>query len=109
MDAHAAHVEHDHVLPISLYLTIFGGLMVLTVVTVAVAWVDLGSLNIVVALAVAVIKATLVVLFFMHLKYSSKLTWVVLGAGFFWLGILLSITLSDYLTRGWLAAPTLMR
>lgn len=109
MDAHAAHLEHDHVTPVSVYLSIFGALMVLTLITVAVAWLDLGSLNILVALAVAVMKGTLVVLFFMHLKYSSKLTWVVVGAGFFWLGILLSITMSDYLTRGWLAAPPLVR
>ena len=65
-------------------------LMVLTVITVAAAFVDLGNLNVIVALAIAVVKATLVVLFFMHVKYSSKLTWVVVGAGVFWLVILLA-------------------
>jgi len=107
--AHAGNLPHEHVTPIGLYVAIFAGLMVLTVVTVAVAWMDLGNLNILVALAVAVVKATLVVLFFMHLKYSTRLTWVVVGAGFFWLGILLAITLSDYLTRGWIMAPGLVR
>lgn len=107
--AHAGDFPHEHVTPISVYVAIFAALMVLTIVTVAVAWVDLGAFNIVVALAVAVVKATLVVLFFMHLKYSSRLTWVVVGSGFFWMFILLSITLSDYLTRGWIPAPLLVQ
>ena len=110
MDAHAHHADlgHEHVTPLSVYFGIFGGLMALTAVTVAVAWVNLGSLNILVALGVAVFKASLVVLYFMHLKYSSKLTWVVVGAGLFWLMILLSILMADYLTRGWLPNPTIV-
>jgi cytochrome c oxidase subunit 4 len=63
---------------------------------------DLGRMNAVVALTIAVIKATLVVLYFMHVRYSSKLTWVFVGAGFFWLAIMVALTLSDYMTRGWL-------
>lgn len=111
MDAHAhphADLGHEHVTPVSAYLAIFGALMVLTIITVAVAWVDLGTLNIGVALAVAVVKAGLVVLYFMHLKYSSRLTWVVAGAGFFWLLILLGIIMSDYATRGWMTGPHLV-
>ena len=110
MNAHAHHADlgHDHITPLSVYFGIFGALMVLTAITVAVAWVDLGSLNILVALGVAVFKATLVVLYFMHLKYSSKLTWIVVGAGMFWLLILLTITMVDYSTRGWMVAPTIV-
>ena len=110
MDAHAHHADlgHEHVTPLSVYLGIFGALMVLTLITVAVAWIDLGSLNIMVALAVAVVKATLVVLYFMHVKYSSKLTWIVIGSGLFWLLILLGLTMADYATRGWMAAPSVV-
>jgi len=110
MDAHAHHADlgHEHVTSLGVYLGIFGALMVLTAVTVGVAYVDLGSLNILVALGVAVFKASLVVLYFMHLKYSSKLTWIVVGAGVFWLAILLSITMVDYLTRGWMVNPSIL-
>ena len=110
MDAHAHHADlgHEHITPLSVYLGIFGALMVLTIITVAVAWIDLGSLNIMVALAVAVVKATLVVLYFMHVKYSSKLTWVVIGSGLFWLLILLGLTMADYATRGWMATPSVV-
>ena len=74
MDAHAHHADlgHEHVTPLGVYFGIFGGLMALTAITVAVASVNLGSLNILVALGLAVFKASLVVLYFMHLKYSSK-------------------------------------
>lgn len=91
----------SHTVPRSLYFAIFGALMVLTAITVAVAFVDLGFLNIVVAMSIAVIKALLVVLYFMHLRYGHRLTWVFAGAGFFWLAILLSLTVSDYFSRGW--------
>ena len=66
-----------------------------------IAFVDLGPLNTVAALAIAVFKATLVVLFFMHVKYSTRLTWAVVVGSVFWLGILLVLTMSDYLTRAW--------
>lgn len=110
MTAHAHHADlgHEHITPLSVYFGIFGALMVLTAITVAVAWVDLGSLNILVALGVAVFKATLVVLYFMHLKYSSKLTWIVVGAGVFWLAILLGLLMADYATRGWMTGPHLV-
>ena len=106
----AEHEEYEeHVVPKSLSLTVFGALMVLTIITVAVAFVDLGNMNVAVAMVVAVIKATLVVLFFMHVKYASKTTKLVVVAGLVWLGFLFFITLSDYLTRGWLMAPPVPR
>jgi cytochrome c oxidase subunit IV len=92
----------EHVIvPTRTYVAIFAALMAFTAITVAVAFIDLGLLNPVVALSIAVVKATLVVLFFMHLKYSSRLVWIVGGAAIFWLGILLVLLLSDYATRGW--------
>ena len=91
----------NHVVPLKIYFAVFGTLLVLTGVTTAVAYVDLGILNPVVALAIATFKAVLVILFFMHVKYSSKLTWLVVSAAFFWLGIMLSLTLADYLSRPW--------
>ena len=108
--AHAQNAEPtDHILPRSLYLGIFAVLMVLTMVTVGVAYVNLGQLNIVVALTVAIIKATLVVLYFMHVRYGSRLTWVFIGAGVFWLLILLTFLLTDYSSRGWMSLPYISR
>jgi cytochrome c oxidase subunit 4 len=90
-----------------MYFAIFGALMVLTVLTVVAANIDLGSekLNTVVALAIAVTKAMLVILFFMHVRYSSRLTWVVVAGGFLWLVIMVGLTMSDYLSRGMLTFP----
>jgi cytochrome c oxidase subunit 4 len=103
------HIEHvEHHLPKNLYFMIFGALMVLTAITVSLAYVNLGQLNIVVALAVAIVKASLVVMFFMHLKYESPLTKVVLGAGVFWLVLLLGIIM-DYVTRSWMYMPPLTK
>jgi cytochrome c oxidase subunit 4 len=83
------------------YFVIFAILLVCTYVTWQVAYFDLGPLNTVVALGIAVLKAVLVALFFMHVRHATRLTWVVILAGVFWLAILLLITMSDYLTRGW--------
>ena len=95
--------EHGiHVIPRRVYYTVFGILMLCTYLTVQIAFLDLGALNTVVALTIAVFKATIVVLFFMHVRYSSRLTWVVVIGSVFWLGILLALTFSDYLTRSWL-------
>ena len=91
--------EHEHVVPIQIYFAIFGALMVFTALTVWVSFHDMGNWNIVIAMTVAVTKATLVVLYFMHVRWSSRLIWVVVGAGLVWLVILLSLTMSDYLTR----------
>ncbi len=92
----------DHILPKRVYYTIFGILMLGTYLTVQIAFFDLGRLNTVVALTIAVVKATLVVLFFMHVKYSTRLTWAVVLGSIFWLGIMFVLTMSDYLTRVWL-------
>lgn len=89
-----------HVSPKSVYYSIFGALMVLTAITVAAAFVELGAFNFPVALAIATIKATLVVLFFMHVKYSSHLTKLVVVTSLFFLFILLGETFMDYATRG---------
>ena len=91
----------EHIVPKRVYYTIFAILMFCTYLTVQIAFLDLGAMNIVAALVIAIFKATLVVLFFMHVKYSPKLTWAVVIGSIFWLGILLTLTLSDYLTRGW--------
>ena len=91
----------EHILPRRVYYTIFFVLIFCTYLTVQIAYFDLGRLNAIAALTIAVFKAILVVLFFMHVKYSSRLTWAVVAGGLFWLGIMLSITMSDYLTRGW--------
>jgi cytochrome c oxidase subunit 4 len=97
----------EHVVSRRIYFAIFGALMVLTGVTVWVANFDLpGPLNAIVALTIAVLKATLVVLYFMHVRYSSKLTWVFVAAGIIWLIILFAFTLSDYFTRGWVPIAT---
>lgn len=91
-----------HVVPVKTYLGVFFALLCLTALTTGAAFVDLGAeLNTIVALAIAVAKALLVILFFMHVKYSSGLTKIVIVAGFFFLAILVSLTLADELTRGW--------
>ena len=95
-----------HVVPRKTYFLIFGGLMVLTGLTVWVATFDLGRWNAIVALSIAVVKATMVVLYFMHVRYSSKLTWVFVCAGVIWLIILFGFTLSDFLTRTWVPIAT---
>ena len=88
-----------------LYLVVFLVLVALTALTVLIASVDLGPLNTPVALLIAAVKATLVVLFFMHLKDAPGILWLAAGAGFFWLGILVLLTMSDVATRGILAIP----
>ena len=89
-----------HVAPKSMYYMVFLALIVGTGLTVAAASVDMGPLNNVAMLTIAVIKATLVILFFMHVRWSSRLTWVVAMSGFFWLLIMFGMGMSDYLTRG---------
>lgn len=83
------------------YLAVFVALLVLTYLTYSISQVDLGAFNITAALSIAVIKALLVALYFMHLRFSPWLEWVVFGGGLYWLGILIALTMSDYLTRGW--------
>jgi cytochrome c oxidase subunit IV len=90
-----------HVAPKSMYYAVFAALIVGTALTVAVAFVDLGPLNNVLMLGIAMTKALLVILFFMHVRWSTRLTWVVVASGFFWLLILFGLTMMDFLTRGW--------
>jgi len=89
----------QHVIPQKVYILVFVTLLLLTLVTVDVAFYDAGWLNLYIALAIATTKATLVILYFMHLRYSSRLTWAFVGAGFLFLIILLAFTMSDILTR----------
>ncbi|MBV8050548.1 MAG: cytochrome C oxidase subunit IV family protein [Acidobacteriaceae bacterium] len=97
----------EHIISSKLYIGIWAALMCLTVVTASVAFIDLGPLNTVVALVIATLKALLVVLFFMHVKYASeKLTKTVIIAAMFWLVILLLLSLADYSTRGIIHAGT---
>ena len=98
------HSEH-HIVSPKIYFAIFAVLMICTVLTVVAAEIDLnqyfGGLNIIVALTIAVLKASLVVLFFMHGKYSPKRTQMVIIASVFWLAVMLFMTMSDYLSRPW--------
>ncbi len=95
-----------HIMPLRGYMGVFALLMVLLVVTVAAAFVDFGSYATAVALGIAATKAVFIVLYFMDVKQSPRTIWVCALAGFFWLAILLTLTLSDYLSRGWLPAPS---
>lgn len=93
----------EHIVSLKVYFTIFLALMVGTALTVWAGLQDFpGPLNVIVALTIAVVKATLVVLYFMHVRYSSRLIWVVFASALFWLGILFALTFGDYWTRGWL-------
>ena len=96
----------QHVVARQVYYQVFAALIALTLLTVGVAYVDLGPLNIALALGIAICKALLVMLFFMHLRYSPHLLWIVAGAGVIWLGHLLLFTMIDYLTRSWLAVSS---
>jgi cytochrome c oxidase subunit 4 len=90
-----------HVAPKTMYYAVFLALIVGTGLTVLAAFFDLGALNNVVMLTIASIKAALVILFFMHVRWSSRLTWVVVASGFFWLLIMFGLTMTDYISRGW--------
>jgi len=97
-DGHTAHA--GHVSSPGFYIVIFAALLILTFATVLVARIDLGVMNDVVALGIAVTKAVLVLLFFMHVRYSTRLTALTAVGGFLWLAILIGITLTDYMSRG---------
>ena len=102
-----------HIVPVKTYALVFAALLVGTGVTVWASYADLDFQvaghtlpgSVIVALVIACTKAVLVILFFMHVKYSSRLTWAVIIAGFFWLGLLLVGTMNDYAFRGWLTFP----
>lgn len=99
--------EHSgHIVPVSTYLVVWGTLMALMIATAILSTVDLGGASTPIALAIAAVKAVLVVLFFMHVKYAkNKIVWVFATAGFLWLGLLFVLSLGDYLTRMWLGVP----
>jgi len=92
----------EHIVQPRVYLTIFLALMTGTGLTIVAAFYDFpGPLNAVVALTIAVLKATLVVLYFMHVRYSGRLIWLVIAAALFWMAIMFALTISDYWTRSW--------
>lgn len=95
----------SHISSKGLFYTIFISLIILTGLTVLVARQDFGAMNTPVALAIAGVKATLVILYFMGVRYNTPLTKVVAASGFLWLIILFGMTMGDYLTRGWLGFP----
>jgi cytochrome c oxidase subunit 4 len=95
----------QHVIPQKVYILIFVTLILLTLVTVDVAFYDFGWLNLYIALTIATCKATIVMLYFMHLRYSERLNWVFVGAGFFWLLLMIALTMGDIFTRGWEPSP----
>jgi len=95
----------SHIAPKSSYYAIFATLIVMTGVTVLAAFTDLGSLNFPIAIGIAVFKATLVILFFMHAKYSSRLIQLFVGTAFFFFAILIGLTFTDYMSRGFKTYP----
>jgi len=92
----------EHVTSKKTYFAIFAALLALTYLTVAVSRIDLGRLNTIAALSIAGAKAALVVLFFMHVRYSARLTKLVIVGGFLWLALLIGLTMADIGTRGWI-------
>jgi cytochrome c oxidase subunit 4 len=115
--AHHAHITHEdehhaaaeHIVPISVYVNVLIALMALLVVTVVAAFLDFdklfhfGYFSMGIALFIAITKALLIIFFFMHIKYSPKLTWVFAGSAFFWLGIMIVLMFSDYSSRNFLS------
>jgi cytochrome c oxidase subunit 4 len=95
------HAPEHHITPLPVYFAVFAALAIGTLVTWYASTINLGWANTPIALVIATIKAVLVILFFMHLKYSTRLTWVVVIAAFLWLAMLFVLTFSDYLTRYW--------
>ena len=96
----------EHIVPVRSYLLVFLALMGLTALTVGVAFINLGSMNTFIALVIAATKMLLVMLIFMHVRYSSRLTKLAILAAFFWLALLLTFTMSDYFTRRWTPSPS---
>ena len=93
------------IVPTKIYVGVWVGLIILTITTVAVSKLDLGEWNFIAAMTIAVAKGSLVVWFFMNVRQSSSLTRLFVGAGFFWMAILIVFVLSDYLSRGWIPFP----
>lgn len=98
--AHAADHDHAHAGHVRTLVTIYLVLMALLGATVGVAFINLGEANIIIAMSIALLKAALVVLIFMHVLQGGKLVWIFAASGFVWLAIMLVLTFNDYLTRG---------
>ena len=101
MNEYHEHTPHIHVTGLGVYFAVFGALAAGTILTYFASTVDLGSMNTPIALIIATIKASLVILYFMHAAHSTRLTWVVILGSFLWLGVLFVLTFADYLTRAW--------
>lgn len=103
---HEQHAQHEHhILPLRTYFIVFIALLLLLGATVGVNYVDLGPFSIAIALLIAGIKAVIIILYFMHVKFSPKLIWLAASAAFFWLGIMFVLTLTDYISRSWIPVP----
>ena len=100
-ETYTGHAAPHHQAPLTAYFLVFFALMILTVLTVWVSRIDLGALNTAVAMAIAIVKAFVVILWFMHVIHSPRLTWIVVISSFLWLAVLFVLTFSDYLTRHW--------
>src|ERR1700752_862343 len=98
---HDFHDNLDHIVSPRIYVMVGTALLVMTGITVWASYLELGVFNPIVALFIAVVKATIVVLFFMHVKYSSKLTKLTVFSGLFTFLVLIFLTLADYMTRAW--------
>jgi cytochrome c oxidase subunit IV len=97
---HTVHIE-----PVKTYALVFIALLVFTFVTTGVAYIDLGPFSVVVALGIAVCKMLLVALFFMHVRHSTVLTKLVVVGGLLWLFILILLSMTDFVSRGWVGVP----
>jgi cytochrome c oxidase subunit 4 len=100
-ETYSGHAAPHHRASLVTYFAVFFGLMLLTVLTVAVSRVDLGTMNTAVAMAIAILKTSLVILWFMHVIHSPRMTWLVVMSAFIWLAVLFVLLFADYLTRDW--------
>lgn len=96
----------EHIVPPKTYIGVWAALLILLGATVALAYIPLGPMHIVASVGIAFAKASLIVLFFMHVKYKNRLVYVFVGAGLFWLAIMFTLVLGDYMTRSWLPQPS---
>jgi len=99
-------LTEETIVPAKTYYSVWGGLLLLLALTVSIAYIHLGWLNTFVSVSIAAVKALVIGMYFMHLRYSPRIMWLFAGIGFFWLLILFTLTFGDYLTRSFLPAPT---
>jgi len=105
MSTSAHEHEHGHILPVRTYLTVYIALLVLLIATVGAAFINVEPFNFALTMIIALAKAIMILLIFMHVRYSERLIWVFSSAAFLWLAILIALSLNDYFTRGWLNIP----